>query len=86
MPEVGQFWAIVNIKALNNAEDQALYNRALNLLSHGKYAIQEPTLMGDDNKALFCRILDDFVIAFKFALPEILEAPLKPTSTNVLTQ
>lgn len=62
------------LKALNNEEDQALYNRALNLLSHGKYAIQEPTIMGDDNKDLFRRIMTDFINTFKFALPEILEA------------
>lgn len=62
------------LKALNNEEDKALYNRALNLLSHGKYAIQEPTIMGDDNKDLFRRIMMDFINTFKFALPEILEA------------
>lgn len=62
------------LKALNNEEDRALYNRTLNLLSHGKYAIHEPTEMGDDNKALFRRILGDFVTKFQFALPDIVEA------------
>ena len=62
------------LKALNT-EDLALYNRALNLLSHGKYAIHEPTEMGEDNKELFRRILNDFVTKFQFDLPEILEAP-----------
>ena len=51
------------------------YNRALNLLSHGKYAIHEPTEMGDDNKDLFRRILRDFVTTFQFALPEMAENP-----------
>jgi len=59
------------LKALNNEEDRALYNRALNLLSHGKYVIHEPTEMGEDNKALFRRILSDFVTTFQFALPDI---------------
>lgn len=63
------------LKAFNNEEDRALYNRALNLLSHGKYAIHEPTEMGEDNKELFRRILNDFVTKFQFDLPEILEAP-----------
>lgn len=63
------------LKALENEEDTALYNRALNLLSHGKYAIHEPTEMGDDNKDLFRRILGDFIRTFKFALPELLSAP-----------
>lgn len=61
------------LKALNNEEDGALYNRALNLLSHGKYAIHEPTEMGEDNKNLFRRILEDFTTKFQFDLPEILE-------------
>jgi hypothetical protein len=63
------------LKALNNEEDRALYNRALNLLSHGRYAIYEPTPMGDDNKDLFRRILEDFLTQFQFALPEIVETP-----------
>jgi len=63
------------LKALNNPEDEALYNRALNLLSHGKYAIHEPTEMGEDNKDLFRRILKDFITKFEFALPGILDPP-----------
>ena len=51
--------------------DEALYNRALNLLSHGKYAINEPVEMGDDNKELFGRILNDVLDRFQFALPEL---------------
>lgn len=62
------------LKALNE-EDLALYNRALNLLSHGKYAIHEPTEMGEDNKELFRRILVDFTSAFQFDLPDIFGAP-----------
>lgn len=65
------------LKALNNEEDRALYNRALQLLSHGKYAIHEPTEMGEDNKDLFRRILEDFITKFQFDLPDI----LKPTPT-----
>ncbi|MFA5203233.1 MAG: anticodon nuclease [Lentisphaeria bacterium] len=59
------------LKALNNEKDRALYNRAINLLSHGKYAIHEPTEMGEDNKGLFRRILSDFTTKFQFALPDI---------------
>lgn len=58
------------LKALRS-EDLALYNRALNLLSHGKYAIHEPTEMGNDNKELFRRILKDFTEKFQFDLPEL---------------
>ena len=66
------------LKALDNDEDNALYNRALNLLSHGKYAIHEPTQMGDDNKDLFRRILRDFLVKYQFALPGILESAPVP--------
>lgn len=59
------------LKALSTG-DLALYNRALNLLSHGKYAIHEPTEMGEDNKALFRRLLGDFITKFQFDLPELL--------------
>lgn len=62
------------LKTLANEEDSALYNRALNLLSHGKYAIHEPTEMGEDNKELFRRILRDFISTFKFVLPDVLGA------------
>lgn len=72
------------LKALNNEEDRALYNRALNLLSHGKYAIHEPTPMGDDNKDLFRRILTDFVTKFEFALPEMMETPAAATPAAIV--
>jgi hypothetical protein len=59
------------LKALDNEEDRALFNRALNLLSHGAYAIHEPTKMGEDNKELFRRILREFIARFEFALPGV---------------
>jgi len=70
------------LKALDNEEDRALFNRALNLLSHGAYAIHEPTEMGDDNKELFRRILREFIARFEFALPGIVAAqPVVPAPT-----
>lgn len=65
------------LRALDNEEDQALFHRALNLLSHGAYAIHEPTEMGEDNKVLFRRILNEFITRFEFALPRIV--PAQPT-------
>ena len=56
---------------LDGLKDEAIYNRALNLLSHGKYSINEPVEMVDDNKELFRRILDDVLKRFQFALPEL---------------
>ncbi|USZ48825.1 AAA family ATPase [Halomonas sp. DN3] len=60
------------LKALDDEDNRALFNRALNLLSHGKYAIHEPTRMGEDNQDLFRHILNDFIARFQFDLPEIL--------------
>ena len=55
---------------LAGLRDEALYNRALNLLSHGKHAVNEPVEMVDDNKELFRRILDDVLDRFQFTLSE----------------
>ena len=57
---------------LAGLQDEALYIRALNLLSHGPYAIYEPVEMVDDNKVLFSRILNEFLDRFDFAVPELL--------------
>lgn len=59
---------------LAGLDDEALYNRALNLLSHGKYAITEPVEMVEDNKELFRHILADVLDRFKFSVPELAAA------------
>src|SRR5271168_3175033 len=56
---------------LAGLEDEVVYNRALNLMSHSKYAINEPVEMVHDNKELFRRILDGVLDSFQFALPEL---------------
>lgn len=63
------------LKTLDDDDNLALFNRALNLLSHGRYAIHEPTPMGEDNQNLFRQILNDFIVRFQFDLPEILGSP-----------
>jgi len=73
------------LSSLASEEDRALYNRALNLLSHGGYTIHEPTPMGDDNKELFRRILADFRTKFQFALPASAAAALTPSSVPTPT-
>jgi wobble nucleotide-excising tRNase len=57
---------------IEGVEDEALYSRALNLLSHGKYSLYEPTEMMDDNKQLFRNILAAFLAKHQFDLPELL--------------
>jgi hypothetical protein len=57
---------------LHGLEDEALFSRALNLLSHGKYSVYNPVEMGEDNKSLFRKILSEFLQRYQFDLPEIL--------------
>ena len=65
-------------KCIHGVEDEVLYARALNLLSHGKYSIYEPTEMGPDTKSLFVKILNAFLDKYKFDLPEIIVEEEKP--------
>lgn len=58
-------------KCLDGAADEALYNRALNLLSHGKYSVYEPKEMLDDNKKLFKEIFEEFLNRYQFDLPQL---------------
>ncbi|RKE77188.1 AAA family ATPase [Chryseobacterium sp. AG363] len=59
-------------KCIYGVDDDVLFARALNLLSHGKYSIYEPKEMGDDNKDLFRRIFNAFYDKYQFELPELL--------------
>ncbi|MDR3119624.1 MAG: AAA family ATPase, partial [Mediterranea sp.] len=59
-------------KCIHGIEDEVLYSRALNLLSHGKYSIYEPVEMGEDNKRLFKNILRAFLYKYQFELPILL--------------
>jgi len=55
---------------IKGIDDEVLYARALNLLSHGKYSAYEPREMVDDTKALFKRILTAFLDRYRFDLPD----------------
>jgi len=57
---------------IQGVDDEVLYARALNLLSHGKYSAYEPREMVDDTKELFKRILTAFLDRYRFDLPELL--------------
>lgn len=59
-------------KCITGVEDEALFSRALNLLSHGKYSMYEPVEMNEDNKQLFTKILEAFLNKYEFQLPEII--------------
>lgn len=57
---------------IHGVDDDVLYSRALNLLSHGKYSVYEPVEMGEDNKRLLKKILEAFLEKYKFDLPKLL--------------
>ena len=56
---------------IHGLEDEVLFNRALNLLSHGGYSIYEPREMGEDTKDLFKRVFNAFVDRYQFRVPEL---------------
>lgn len=56
---------------IHGVEDETLYARALNLLSHGNYSLFEPHLMLPENKALFENIFNAFLERYNFALLEM---------------
>lgn len=59
-------------KCIHGVDDEVLFQRALNLLSHGKYSIYEPVDMNEDNKNLFKKILTEFLRKYQFDLPVLL--------------
>ena len=61
-------------------DDEALFARALNLLSHGKYDVYQPAEMVDDNKRLFRQILDAFLGRYQFTLPDVFGQQARPAS------
>lgn len=58
-------------KCIHGVEDEVLFARALNLLSHGQYSVYTPVAMNTDNKNLFKRILNAFLDKYRFDLPEL---------------
>ena len=46
--------------------DGIIHKRYLDLLSHGNYSIFEPTVMNDENKGHFRKILKDFTSSYQF--------------------
>lgn len=58
-------------KCIDGLEDEVLFERALQLFSHGKYSLFDPVEMGDDNKELFIRIFNGFTGKYTFYFPQI---------------
>lgn len=56
---------------LSGFNDEVLYARALNLLSHGNHSLYEPREMSQDNKDLLKQIFDIFISKYSFNLPNL---------------
>lgn len=56
---------------IHGIEDELLFSRALNLLSHGDYSLFDPKELTEDNKQLFDNILNGFLERYTFDLPEM---------------
>ena len=54
------------IKRDPDDEDGELHARYVNLLSHGNYSLFEPVEMLEENKAIFRKILNDFMDNYRF--------------------
>lgn len=83
LEKISSFFGHEDLKfCLQGLKDEALYNRAINLLSHGKYSFADPHPMGEDNQKLFQQILDDVLKRYEFALPELAAKPPKQKATQ----
>lgn len=58
-------------KCIHGLDDEKLFERAVQLFSHGKYSIFDPKEMSADYKELFKRIFNGFLTKYEFYLPEI---------------
>lgn len=78
LEKTATFFGFQNFSAcIEGMNDEVLYSRALNLLSHGKYSIYEPREMVDDTKELFKLILTAFLDRYRFDLPELITEDIK---------
>lgn len=67
---------------IHGVEDEELYARALNLLSHGRYSVYEPREMVQDSKDLFKKILDASLQRYRFELPDLTAEKPKPSGQS----
>ena len=61
-------------EVIHGLDDEVLFHRAVQLLSHGRYSVFAPSPMTDDNKELFKNILSGFIDKYEFQFPEIFNA------------
>lgn len=72
LEKTSSFFGFENFSdCIHGIEDDILFSRALNLLSHSNYSLFDPTELNEDNKLLFKNILQGFLAHYRFNLPEI---------------
>lgn len=72
LEKTSSFFGFSNFSdCIDDLQDNVLFARAVNLLSHGNYSIYEPIEMTDDNKNLFSLILTSYLKKYKFQLPDL---------------
>lgn len=72
MEKTATFFGFKDFSAcIHGIDDEVLFARALNLLSHGKYSVYQPKEMVDDTKKLFRTILSTFLERYRFELPKL---------------
>ena len=54
------------IRPEDGDDDKTMYTRVVNILSHGNYSLYEPTVMMDENKEIFRKLLNNFRENFPF--------------------
>lgn len=64
-------------EVIHGLEDEVLFHRAVQLLSHGRYSIFAPSPMTPDTKDLFKKILKGFTDKYEFKFPEIFAEELQ---------
>ncbi len=70
-------------KCIEGLDDEVLFERAIQLFSHGKYSIFDPVEMGDDNKELFKRIFKGFTEKYDFYFPQIFNEEIQTEAVQV---
>lgn len=76
MEKTASFFGYDDFSAcIHGVDDEVLYSRALNLLSHGRYSSFQPREMVDDTKVLFQQILNAFLARYQFQLPDLTDTP-----------
>ena len=72
LEKTSSFFGFENFSdCIHGIEDDILFSRALNLLSHSNYSLFDPRELNEDNKLLFKNILQGFLERYRFNLPEI---------------